>query len=354
MLTLQAIGSYPIIIGEEAWASISEYISADVLVVSSQNIAQYYLDGLMHHLDGHRVVTCLLPDGERYKTQDSVNIIYQALLQARFGRDCTLVALGGGVVGDMVGFAAATFMRGVNFLQLPTTLLAQVDSSVGGKTGINHPLGKNMIGAFWQPKAVLADTATLASLPDNHFFAGMAEVIKYGCIMDKTFLWWLKEHALAITNKDSTILSQMIYRSCQYKSQIVTLDEREQGVRAHLNFGHTFGHAIETCMGYGAWLHGEAVAAGMVLAAKMSLLRGLITQDELDLLCELLTLFHLPTTPPAIPADDFISFMGYDKKAKQGRPRFVLLTALGAAQVFSDVTDAELYQVLGEKDEQNQ
>lgn len=351
MLNLWVNNGYPIAIGAGVWTDLPNYVGDDVLVVSSQSIAKIYLALLLSILDGRRVVACVLPDGEAYKTQDSVNTIYEALLNARFGRDCTLVALGGGVVGDMTGFAAATFMRGVGFVQIPTTLLAQVDSSVGGKTGINHALGKNMIGAFWQPLAVLTDTATLDSLPDVHFFAGMAEVIKYGCIMDRAFLSWLIEHAAAIMAKDTQILSQMIYRACQHKAHIVALDEKEQGVRAHLNFGHTFGHAIETYMGYGNWLHGEAVAAGMVLAARLSVLRGFISQGELDLLRRLLTLFHLPTTPPAIATDEFIALMGYDKKAKQGRPRFVLLTALGAAKVFADVTDEELQQVFGGDDE---
>lgn len=339
--------SYPIVIGDGALKTLSDYVSGDVLIVSQQPIACDYLEPVLATLEGHRVMTCLLPDGEKFKTQDSINRIYDALLQGRFGRDCTLVALGGGVVGDMAGFAAATFMRGVGFVQLPTTLLAQVDSSVGGKTGINHPLGKNMIGAFWQPLAVLADTATLNSLPNDHFCAGMAEVIKYGCIMDKDFLFWLKDHSCAIINKDSNVLSQMIYRACQYKARIVALDEKEQGVRAYLNFGHTFGHAIETHMGYGNWLHGEAVAVGMVLAAKLSQQRGMIGQTEIDTLIDLLTLFGLPTKPPVIPSDVFINLMGYDKKVQAGRLRFVLLKALGQACVVADVSDDDLRRLLG-------
>lgn len=325
------------------------YLTKQVMIVSNDTIAPLYLDCLERSLkviEGLTLARCILPDGECYKTQDSVNKIYDALMQANFGRDCTLIALGGGVVGDMVGFAAASFMRGVNFVQIPTTLLAQVDSSVGGKTGINHPLGKNMIGAFWQPCCVFSDMAVLKSLPEREFAAGMAEVIKYGCIMDKAFLSWLMDHKDAINAKDSAVLAKMVYRCCQYKADIVACDEKEQGVRAYLNFGHTFAHAIETHMGYGVWLHGEAVAVGMVQAARLSYLHGLIDEQDCDFLWSLLQAFHLPTIPPKIDSQDYLRLMGRDKKVQAGKIRFVLLKALGQAMITDEVSEDYLMQVL--------
>lgn len=343
--------TYPIVITHNAVPFAFDFaplVSKQVLIVSNNTVAELYLSALQVQLQALdcQVAVCLLPDGEVYKTQESVNQIYDALLAQRFGRDCTLLALGGGVIGDMTGFAAASFMRGVRFIQLPTTLLAQVDSSVGGKTGINHALGKNMIGAFWQPTAVLTDVAVLHTLPKREFAAGMAEVIKYGCISDDGFLTWLDTHAPQIINQDREILAELIYRACQYKARIVALDETEQGVRAYLNFGHTFAHAIETYMGYGNWLHGEAVAAGMVLAARLSMQRGQLTLTAYNTLVALLQRFDLPTKPPAIAPEEFIRLMGYDKKTQAGKLRFVLLNGLGNAYLADDVSDTALHTLL--------
>lgn len=330
-------------------ADFASYLTKQVMIVSNDTVAPLYLDYLEQSLKAIERLTlarCILPDGEYYKTQESVNKIYDALMQAGFGRDCTLIALGGGVIGDIVGFAAASFMRGVNFVQIPTTLLAQVDSSVGGKTGINHPLGKNMIGAFWQPCCVFSDMAVLKSLPEREFAAGMAEVIKYGCIMDKAFLSWLIDHKDAINAKDSIILAKMVYRCCQYKADIVACDEKEQGVRAYLNFGHTFAHAIETHMGYGVWLHGEAVAVGMVQATRLSYLHGFIDKQDCEFLLSLLQAFNLPTIPPKIDSQDYLHVMRRDKKVQAGKMRFVLLKALGQAMISDEVSDNYLMQVL--------
>lgn len=345
--------NYPIFIraGQtvDLTADLLPYIRGkQVLIVSNETVAPLYLsamyDGLVQA--GLSVQTCILPDGEQYKNQDSINQIYDALLAHHFARDCTLIALGGGVIGDMTGFAAASYMRGVDFIQVPTTLLAQVDSSVGGKTGINHARGKNMIGAFWQPRCVVADMATFATLPAKEFAAGMAEVVKYALIMDAQFLDWLENNAQAINNKDGEILSQMVYRSCQYKAKIVAADERESGQRALLNFGHTFGHVIETHQGYGAWLHGEAVAAGMVQAAKMSCELGLISTVDVERIIKVLQMFHLPTVPPAIEVEQALDLMGHDKKVQQGKLRLVLLRSIGDAFVTADFDLDSLKKVL--------
>lgn len=321
-----------------------------VLIVSNETVAPLYLSELAQGLKSHgfMVHDCVLPDGEQFKNQHSITVIYDALLERHFARDCTLIALGGGVIGDMVGFAAASFMRGVNFIQVPTTLLAQVDSSVGGKTGINHPRGKNMIGAFWQPQCVLADMATFRTLPDREFAAGMAEVIKYALIMDDEFLAWLEDNAEAIRAKDGAVLGQMVYRCCAYKAQIVAADERESGVRALLNFGHTFGHVIETHQGYGNWLHGEAVAVGMVQAALMSAKLGLIDHADVVRIKRILTLFNLPTVAPAIDTQTALGLMGHDKKVQQGKIRLVLLKAIGKAFVTADFELSVLEEVLAE------
>ncbi len=341
---------YPIVIGHSQQGfdfELSAYICGkQVLVVTNATIAPLYLDNLLDKLQGLKVATCILPDGENYKTQESINAIYDVLMQNHFGRDCTLIALGGGVIGDMTGFAAASFMRGVNFIQIPTTLLAQVDSSVGGKTGINHPLGKNMIGAFWQPVCVLADMSTFATLPRREFCAGMAEVIKYGCIMDKAFLVWLWDNKEAINRQDKQILSQMVYHCCQYKAQVVEQDEKEQGMRAWLNFGHTFGHAIETYMGYGNWLHGEAVAVGMVQAARLSALQSMIDDKDVKQLVALLKAFELPIDAPQIDVQTALDLMGHDKKVKNGKLRFVLLETMGKAVVTDNIDIKSLHHVL--------
>ena len=346
--------TYPIYVGDsgdvvDLATHVIPFIKArQVLIVSNDVVAPLYLDGLKSRLlaKGLSVVECILPDGEVHKNQDSINTIYDVLMAHHFARDCTLIALGGGVIGDMTGFAAASYMRGVDFIQIPTTLLAQVDSSVGGKTGINHALGKNMIGAFWQPKCVLADMATFKTLPEREFSAGMAEVIKYALIFDADFLDWLMVHHQAIMAKDGELLSQMVYRSCDYKAQIVASDERESGVRALLNFGHTFGHVIETHMGYGNWLHGEAVAAGMVQAARLSQMMGFISLQDVECIKNVLQLYALPIEPPAISVRDALELMGHDKKVQDGNIRLVLLRAIGDAFVTADYDRALLEQVL--------
>lgn len=342
--------AYPIQIGAQATPldfDFDDFIPAkQILVVSNETVAPLYLDALLARLGNKQVAVCILPDGEKYKTQDSVNQIYDALLQNGFGRDCALVALGGGVVGDITGFAAASFMRGVDFAQVPTTLLAQVDSSVGGKTGINHPLGKNMIGAFWQPISVLADMSTLATLPKREFLAGMAEVIKYALIMDAPFLDWLWERRDRLLAYDYDTLAQTVYRCCQHKATVVAEDEKEKGRRALLNLGHTFGHAIETHTGYGAWLHGEAVAVGMAQAAALSYLQGHLSAGEFARVVQVLRDFGLPTEPPAIDPSIALALMGRDKKVKNGQIRFVLLDGIGKAFVSADVDETHLRRVL--------
>lgn len=319
-----------------------------VMIVSNDVVAPLYLADLEQKLTSHdlTVVSVVLPDGEQHKNQESINAIYDALMDNHFARDCTLIALGGGVIGDMTGFAAASYMRGVNFIQVPTTLLAQVDSSVGGKTGINHPLGKNMIGAFWQPVCVLADMATFETLPDREFAAGLAEVVKYALIFDQEFLVWLETNAQKILAKDGEILSQMVYRCCDYKAKIVALDERESGNRALLNFGHTFGHVIETHQGYGNWLHGEAVSAGMVQALALSYELNLIRHDELLRVVQLLTVFNLPVRPPSIDVDTALNLMGHDKKVQNGKIRLILLKALGQGFVTAEFEMSLLKKVL--------
>ena len=276
--------AYPIYIGSDLISNpefFAQHIKGSrVMVVSNTTVAPLYLEQLKKALVDFNVSEVILPDGEEFKTLDVLNQIYTALLENRFDRTCTLIALGGGVVGDMTGYAAASYQRGVNFIQVPTTLLSQVDSSVGGKTGVNHPLGKNMIGAFHQPQAVIADTLTLNTLPDRELSAGMAEVIKYGLINDLEFFEWLEDNMEALMGRDLVLLAEAIRRSCADKAQIVAADEKESGQRALLNLGHTFGHAIETGMGYGKWLHGEAVGAGMAMAADMSCRLGWI--DAID------------------------------------------------------------------------
>jgi 3-dehydroquinate synthase len=278
-----------------------------VLVVSNTTVAPLYLERTCAALTGLRHEAVILPDGEQYKTLAVLDEVFTALLRHRFDRNCTIVALGGGVVGDMAGFAAACYQRGVHFIQIPTTLLAQVDSSVGGKTGVNHPLGKNMIGAFYQPRCVLADTDTIATLPDRELSAGLAEVIKYGLIRDLPFLEWLEAHLEALLAREAGALSEAIERSCRNKAEIVAADEREAGERALLNLGHTFGHAIETGAGYGVWLHGEAVAAGMALAADLSARLGWLSGEQVGRILALLERAHLPLAPPPdLTADDFL------------------------------------------------
>ncbi|HAQ86208.1 MAG TPA: 3-dehydroquinate synthase, partial [Pseudomonas sp.] len=279
----------------------------------------------------------VLPDGEAHKNWQTLQLIFDALLKARHDRNTTIIALGGGVIGDMAGFAAASYQRGVDFIQVPTTLLSQVDSSVGGKTGINHPLGKNMIGAFYQPQAVLIDTSTLATLPSRELSAGLAEVIKYGLICDEPFLSWLEDNVDRLRSLDQEALTEAIRRSCDAKAKVVGADEREAGIRATLNLGHTFGHAIETHQGYGAWLHGEAVSAGTVMALEMSNRLGWISTAERGRAVQLLSRAGLPVVPPAdMRAEDFLKHMAVDKKVLNGQLRLVLLKRLGEAVVTSD------------------
>lgn len=345
---------YPIFIGgsddgvEFAEPLLPFIRGKQVMIVSNDTIAPLYLQNLKNALQNQSLIVaeCVLPDGEQYKNQEHINAIYDALMEHHFARDCTLIALGGGVIGDMVGFAAASFMRGVDFIQVPTTLLAQVDSSVGGKTGINHPLGKNMIGAFWQPKCVVANMSAFDTLPMREFSAGMAEVVKYALIFDKDFLTWLEQHQQKIMQKDGQILSEMVHRCCDYKAKIVADDERESGARALLNFGHTFGHVIETHMGYGNWLHGEAVSAGMMQAMVMSYQMGLLEKADVLRVAKLLTAFDLPIYPPQISPDVALNLMGHDKKVAQGKIRLVLLKSLGQAFVTADFKMDTLYQVL--------
>ncbi|AGA88964.1 3-dehydroquinate synthase [Thioflavicoccus mobilis 8321] len=345
--------SYPILIGTDLIgdpACYSPYIAgAQVLIVTNETVAPLYLERVRQALAGRRIETVVLPDGEQYKTLDVVGRVFDSLLAQRFARDCTLIALGGGVVGDMAGFAAACYQRGVSFIQVPTTLLAQVDSSVGGKTGVNHPLGKNMIGAFHQPRAVIADTATLDTLPDRELSAGLAEVIKYGLIRDAGFFAWLEAEMAALRAREPTALAAAIARSCRCKAEIVAADEREAGQRALLNLGHTFGHAIETGAGYGRWLHGEAVGAGMCLAADLSRRLGWLTSTDLAHACALIAAAGLPVAPPGdIATERFLELMAVDKKVQSGQLRLVLLKAIGEATITADFDPAALRATLDE------
>lgn len=308
--------------------------ASQVMVITNETVAPYYLDKVRSALVGKEVRVLVLPDGEEYKNLETFNLIIEALLQNRFNRRCTLVALGGGVIGDLVGFAAACYQRGVAFLQIPTTLLAQVDSSVGGKTGVNHPLGKNMIGAFHQPSCVIADILTLNTLPDRQLSAGLAEVIKYGLISDEPFFHWLETHIHALLQRDPEALIYAIERSCRNKAKVVAADERESGQRALLNLGHTFGHAIETGLGYGAWLHGEAVAAGICMAARLSVKQRWLTLEDETRIRNLMSAARLPIDPPPeLTGAQFMGLMSVDKKILSGRLRLVLLKGIGEGLV---------------------
>lgn len=341
---------YPIIITSQCDMAkeIAPYIKGkQVMVVTNTTVEKLYLQDLVNGLEADfEVLSVVLPDGEQYKTQQYIDQIYDALMNNHCSRDVTLIALGGGVIGDMTGFAAASFMRGVNFIQIPTTLLSQVDSSVGGKTGINHPKGKNMIGAFWQPQVVLADMHTLTTLPQRELSAGMAEVIKYALIMDADFLTWLEDNMSALMSLDKVALAEAVARCCQYKADIVAQDERESGKRALLNFGHTFGHVIETHEGYGKWLHGEAVAAGMVQAAQLSQQMGWISEQDVQRISEVLQAAHLPIKPPAIDTQTALGLMQHDKKVKSGQVRLILLKSVGEAVVTADFDQTLLEAVL--------
>ncbi len=334
--------SYPIFIGAGIRNQQSLFDDAiqgkQVMVVTNETIAPLYLDALLNILkNDYQVDTCVLPDGEPFKTLDTYQMIMTRLLEARHNRTTTIIALGGGVVGDMAGFAAATYQRGVPFIQVPTTLLSQVDSSVGGKTGVNHPLGKNMIGAFYQPQAVIIDTETLNTLPPRELSAGMAEVIKYGLICDRSMFEWLENNMTALMSLNADLITEAIYLSCVAKSKVVSQDEREGGIRAILNLGHTFGHAIETEMGYGVWLHGEAVAAGSMLALDLSWRMGNLENSDLIRSADLFKAARLPLLPPAeMTLDSFVARMSVDKKVLDGNLRLVLLSELGQAMITSD------------------
>jgi len=343
--------SYPIYISERLLddpSLIRQHIQGNsVVVVSNTTVAPLYLESVQSALDGLRHDAIILPDGEAYKTLDSLNQIYTRLLEARFDRNTTLIALGGGVIGDITGYAAASYQRGVPFIQVPTTLLSQVDSSVGGKTGINHPLGKNMIGAFYQPQAVIIDISTLSTLPDRELSAGIAEVIKYGILGDAAFFTWLEQNMDKLLSRDAETLSYAIARSCQDKADIVAADEREKGQRALLNLGHTFGHAIETGMGYGVWLHGEAVACGMVMAAQLSQRQGWIDQESVERIRTLINRANLPTqAPEEITSEQFMNLMAVDKKVIDGQLRLVLLKSIGEAIVTDQFDPDALSNIL--------
>lgn len=343
--------SYPIYIGndvlKQAQLFTPHIVGRSVAIVTNTTVAPLYLQQLRDTLQGYEITEIILPDGESYKNWETLQLIFDALLRDKHDRKTTLIALGGGVIGDMTGFAASCYQRGVNFIQVPTTLLSQVDSSVGGKTGINHPLGKNMVGAFYQPQAVIIDTATLHTLPSRELSAGLAEVIKYGLICDEPFLTWLEEHIDDISALDSQALIETIERSCAAKAQVVSADERESGVRATLNLGHTFGHAIETEQGYGVWLHGEAVAAGIVMALEMSRQLGWITSQQRDRGIKLLVQAKLPVVAPQdMSAETFLSHMAVDKKNINGHIRLVLLRDLGHAAITADYPAQILHDVL--------
>ena len=331
--------SYPIHIGpgvlEKAELIVERLPQKRAAIVSNEIVAPLYLENLEARLNsaGVETVRIILPDGEDHKNWQTLNTIFDALLRHRCERRTTIIALGGGVVGDIAGFAASVYQRGVPFVQVPTTLLAQVDSAVGGKTAINHPLGKNMIGAFYQPRVVVADTDTLSTLPARELSAGLAEVIKYGFIRDVEFLDWLEGHMDALLAREPEALGYAIERSCVNKAEVVGADEHEGGVRALLNFGHTFGHAIETATGYGTWLHGEAVAMGMVLASRLSQRLGLLDDAGVDRVERLLARARLPVRAPDLGAREYIDLMGHDKKVQSGRLKFILLRSLGDAFV---------------------
>ena len=344
--------SYPIWIGSGALSDRVLWEQAlapgRVVVVTNTTVGPLYaraIEGQLRGL-GRDVFTITLPDGEQYKTWEHLNTIFDGLMGQRIERGETLVALGGGVIGDMAGFAAACYQRGMRFVQVPTTLLSQVDSSVGGKTAINHPLGKNMIGAFYQPAAVLIDIDLLGTLPDRELSAGLAEVIKYGCILDLDFFEWLEANMEALLARDPKALAHAIYRSCELKAQVVAGDERESGQRAILNFGHTFGHAIEAGLGFGTWLHGEAVGCGMVLASDLSQRLGGIDAAMRDRVVELIARARLPVNPPDWPAQAYLEWMAHDKKSKAGRIRYVVLRSMGQAtmQPVDDLLVTEVLQ----------
>lgn len=345
--------SYPISIGAGLFNDSAYFSSLSakrkVVVISNVTVAPLYAQKILSQIkqQGCEVALLELPDGEQHKSLSVFETIMSFLIEGNFSRDVLLVALGGGVIGDLVGFAAACYQRGVDFIQVPTTLLSQVDSSVGGKTAVNHPLGKNMIGAFYQPKSVLIDIDCLKTLPEREFAAGMAEVIKYGIIYDAAFFSWLEENLDKLYALDEEALTYAIARCCAIKAEVVNLDEKESGVRALLNLGHTFGHAIEAELGYGNWLHGEAVAAGTVMAARTAQLQGMLDEPQVARIEQLLLRGKLPVhTPESMSFDDFIRHMMRDKKVLSGKLRLVLPTAIGTAEVVADVPSEQIEQAI--------
>ncbi len=343
--------SYPIYIGASVISDPALYRKhikgRQVLVVTNDTVAPLYLDKVLQQLEGYQAVSVILPDGEQFKNLEVLNQIFDACLLNKFGRNATLIALGGGVTGDMGGFAAACYQRGIPFIQVPTTLLAQVDSSVGGKTGVNHPLGKNMIGAFYQPQCVLADTLVLGSLDKRQLSAGLAEVIKYGLIRDLEFFTWLEVNIQHVLDKDQEALAYVIERSCRNKAEVVEEDETEASVRATLNLGHTFGHAIETGAGYGEILHGEAVAIGLCLAADLSRRMGWLANNDVDRIIMLCKRANLPVIPPKnLTSDQLIQLMSVDKKNMDGEIRLILLKNIGCATLPIGVDPKLLHSTL--------
>ncbi len=343
--------SYPILIGVGLMQDVEllkEHIPGQqILIVCNETIAPLHAQPLLDALSDRRVELLNLPDGEKFKNLETLNLIFTKLLELGFDRSCTLVALGGGVVGDVCGYAAASYQRGVNFVQVPTTLLAQVDSSVGGKTGINHQMGKNMIGAFYQPQSVLVDIATLGTLPDRELRAGIGEVIKYGFGLDLDFLEWLEQNMQALLDRDHQALTYAVEQSCAIKARVVAADERESGQRALLNLGHTYGHAIETHTGYSSWLHGEAVGAGMVMAADLAMAEGMIDKATADRCRNMVERCGLPTAPPKdMDSERFLALMARDKKTLQNNLRLVLMTGPGKSVCTSKFSHKNLTQLI--------
>jgi len=344
--------SYPIYLEQGAMLNSALFVphikGSKVVIVTNETLEPLFAPKLIQTLaSSFDVAVVTIPDGEAYKTLTSYEQIMSFLLEHNYGRDVTLIALGGGVVGDITGFVAATYQRGVNFIQVPTTLLSQVDSSVGGKTAVNHPMGKNMIGAFYQPQAVVIDIDTLFTLPAREFAAGMAEVIKYGILGDAEFFAYIEQHKTSIKEKNTAQLIEIIKRCCRNKADIVAQDEKESGIRALLNLGHTFGHAIEAEMGYGNWLHGEAVAVGMVQASQLAQLRGWLNESEVEQVTQLLGFFDLPVTGPEnMDCSHYLPHMKKDKKVQADTIRFVLPKRIGKAILVKDVTESELQQIL--------
>jgi 3-dehydroquinate synthase len=343
--------SYPIYIGKSLLSDKELFArhltSNQVLVVTNETIAPKYLEKIENNLADVSYETLILPDGETYKSLDSFNKVISRLMEKKYSRTCILIALGGGVIGDLTGFVAACYQRGVKFIQIPTTLLAQVDSSVGGKTAVNHALGKNMIGAFHQPSAVIADTETLSTLPDREFSAGLAEVIKYGIIRDKEFYSWLEDKIELVMQRDDIAMEYCIERSCINKAEVVAEDEKESGIRAILNLGHTFGHAIETALNYKEWLHGEAVGCGMLMAADLSMRLGLLEQDKVDSIRSILERTNLPTKiHKDVKPEQMFENMKVDKKSRDGVLYLILLTDIGEAVITSNYTEKALKETI--------